>query len=255
MPSYNTEVISLKLQPVRETGGLAVFLTREKGRIVALCQGIRKMRSSLAAAAEPGTYSFASLAEGKKWDILTQVEVKDYFPEIRAELPRLSVALYLLDLLSGCTVAGQREDDLFDSALEALRALKAHPDPLAIVIAFELHLLEVHGTPLILDRCVHCGSELPGDEWMISIDGGGRVCRRCRERAKLVARVSAGAGDCLLAMREGSIGSPPKTDFGVEREIRGFLSRFVEYHLGQNFKSREFMNAVLLSGNKGKRLS
>lgn len=251
MALYNTEAISLKLRPVREGSGVALLFTRERGQVSALCQGIRKMQSSLASAAQPGTYSLASLAQGSRWDILTQAEVKDYFPEIRAELRRLGAALYLLDVLSGATVPGQREDRLFDAALEALRALKTHPDPLAVVTAFELRLLEVHGTPLLLDRCALCGSEMAGGEWMVSIAGGGRVCPRCRGRARYVARLSSEAGQCLLAMRGEHITSPPEMGGRVSGEVRGFVSRFVAYHLGQDFKSLEFMNSVLLARRKG----
>jgi DNA repair protein RecO (recombination protein O) len=247
MPSYNTEAISLRLQPFGEAGGLALLFTRERGRITALCQGIRKMGSRLASAVQPGTYSVVSLAEGARRDILTQAEVKDGFPEVRAELPRLGAALYLLDLLAGASATGQREDRLFDLALEALSTLKKHPDPLAVVTAFELCLLEIHGTPVSLDHCAVCGSEALGDEWLVSVTGGGRVCSRCRANARPVAHLTAEAGKCLLAFRGRRVGSPPEMPARAAREVRGFLSRFIEYHLGQDFKSRDFMNSVLLS--------
>lgn len=247
MASYNSEVICLNLRPVGEADGVALLFTRERGQVRALCQGIRRMQSSLASAAQPGTYSLASLAEGARRDILTQAQVRDYFPEIRGELCRLSAALYLLDLLAVATIPGQREDDLFDAALAALGALKFDPRPLAVVSGFELQLLEIHGMPFALDHCALCGSEVSGEEWLVSVASGGRICPRCRSRATSVARLSAQAGECLLALQAGNISRARDTDTRATREIRGVLSRFVTYHLGQDFKSRQFMNSVLLS--------
>ena len=251
MPLYNTEAISLKLQPFQEASGFALLLTRERGQVTALCQGIRKPRSSLASAAQPGTYFLASLAEGARRDILTQAQVRDYFPEIRAELPRLSAALYILDLVAGAAAPGQRDDRLFDAALEALRALKSHPDPLAVVTVFELHLLDIHGTPLILDHCAVCGSPVPGEEWTVSVRGGGRICPRCRDHARSLVGMNAEVGAFLLAVQREEIASATALPRRNATQIRGFLSRFISHHLDQDFKSREFMHSVLLARSGG----
>ena len=246
MPLYNTEALSLRLQPFREANGLALLFTRERGQVTALCQGIRKMRSSLASAAQPGTYFLASLAQGSRWDILTQAEVRDYFPEIRADLPRLSAALYVLELIAGAVAPGQKDEALFDAALELLRSLKSHPEPLALVTAFELRLLDLHGIPLSLDKCAVCGSAISGDQWVMSTAAGGRICPRCKERTRSLSHLTPQSGQYLLAVSGADLSSVPPLPHASISEIRGLLSRFIAYHLGQDFKSRKFMNSVLL---------
>ena len=82
-----------------ETDRIVTLYTRERGKLSAIAKGARKPISRLAGATEVLTCGKFHLAEGKNLDIIAQVEVKESFPRIHADLNRIAYGSYLAELV------------------------------------------------------------------------------------------------------------------------------------------------------------
>ena len=67
-----------------------VLLTKERGRISAFARGARRPRSPLSAATEPFTFGEFFIYRGRDSYSIEQVEVENYFPELRQNLEHRS---------------------------------------------------------------------------------------------------------------------------------------------------------------------
>lgn len=73
-----------------------VLLTKERGRISAFARGARRPKSPLSASTEPFTFGEFFIYCGRDSYTIEQVEVKNFFPELRKDLDNLYMALYFL---------------------------------------------------------------------------------------------------------------------------------------------------------------
>src|SRR5256885_1777053 len=99
MPIYKVNAIVLRRMDLGETDRILRLLTRECGRVDVVAKGARRGTSRLSGATELFTHSRMMLATGKTLDIVSQCEIRESFPPLRSNLPSLSRAAYLCELV------------------------------------------------------------------------------------------------------------------------------------------------------------
>lgn len=245
MATYNATGITLAVHKYGDTGRVATFFTRERGKVEAAASGIGKPGSKLAAAVEPFTVSRLMFAEGKNMDRLSQAEVVEAFYVLRQDLERLAYGSYLLELTDLTTEPHEPLPELFDDLLAGLQAIAEGGDADLISLAFTLRLLAAHGTAPELSVCLECGEALAGEVGYAPMHGG-FVCRRCSPGTGGRLTVS---GAALGALR-GLLTLPPERlgRLVLKAEVRRELSQVVrshtDYHVGEQMKSRKFLDKL-----------
>src|SRR5581483_4451126 len=104
MPVYKATGLVLHRLNLGETDKILTLYTREHGKLSAVVKGARRPTSRLSGATELFTLSRLLLATGKSLDIVTQCEIRETFPRLRADLDLLARATYFCELLDRLTL-------------------------------------------------------------------------------------------------------------------------------------------------------
>ncbi|HHY95422.1 MAG TPA: DNA repair protein RecO [Firmicutes bacterium] len=185
MALYRVEGIVVRNRDNGEADRLITVFTREEGKLAAIAKGCRRPGSRLAAAVQPFACSRLQLWRGKHLDVVTQGQLRESFPHLRANLPALASASLAAELVDAFT----QERDPAPALYALLRGTLATLDEVAVtspgqpaeavVYAFTLGLLALAGYAPSLDRCVYCGQKADPSVVIFDAEAGGMVCGRC----------------------------------------------------------------------------
>jgi len=118
--SYRVCGIILKRVNIGEADKILTVFTRERGKIVCLAKGIRKICSRRAPALEPFNKISAQMVKGKNIDLVAEVEVIKSFPDVKKNLFQVGWAYYIAELVDKLTAQEQENlpiYQLFESTL------------------------------------------------------------------------------------------------------------------------------------------
>ena len=238
----------MRRRNLAETDKIVTLFTRERGKLSAVAKGARRPQSRIAGATEPPTFVRAFMAVGQNLDVLTQCEVKEAFPHLRADYDVLTWCNYLMELTETLLEERLPQPDLFDLLLSALYLLNGGADPLALMTAFSLQAAEESGYGLSLGACARCHEPIAKGLGGYSVGQGGVVCRPCRPAVKDAIRFPASALEAAERLAELELPAVARLAW-PEREVRGLLRilrRHIEYRTEQKLKSAEFVEALQL---------
>ena len=236
-----------------ETSRIVTLFTRGAGKVRALAKGGRRLKSNFDTALDLLTVCHVVYLRKQHGglDLLTEAQVAERFPALRADLHALYAGYYVAELLADGTQDYDPHPLLFDAALDTLRNLgrvddtvtrwqgdkgeeqappssvTLSPCHLATVSSFELVWLKELGYSPRLSACAACGRDVSGPAGF-SPAAGGVVCPACRPGARDHRPVSAAGLAALRDLADG--GGVPA---GVRREVRGLLGQTVSYVLGR----------------------
>jgi len=271
MPTYTVHAVNVGSFALGETDKVLTMFSAERGIIRAVAKGARKPGSKIAGRADVLNVNKLLLATGRTFEIITQAENVETFPNVRKDLSRLSYCLYYAELTNhfGLGLADESAS-YFDFLCHSLRAQgKGDADAGSLCLVFELKLLEWLGYQPELDCCVVCRDALT--EYRIAMfhfESGGIVCEKCTENEQR-AKVSEGyskarqtsafvkesmhitplvwkrlilaAGDTLPTDQNGSNSSAIVRATEAARRI---IQTYIEYRAGKNMKSLELIGKL-----------
>jgi DNA repair protein RecO (recombination protein O) len=178
---YRTEGVVLRRQNLGEADRLTTVYTLHYGKLRLVAKGVRKLQSRKAGHLEPFTRVALLIARGRELDIITQAESIEDFQVLQYDLERLGYASYLVELLDRFTVEENEENRaqyrLLLESLERLAGMEANPA--AVILYFELRLLELVGYRPELFQCVGCSTEIRPENQYFTFLEGGVLCPTC----------------------------------------------------------------------------
>jgi DNA repair protein RecO (recombination protein O) len=243
---YKAQAIVLRRISVGETDRILTLFTREYGKLSAIAKGARRSVSRLAAATEPLTFSRVLLAVGQNLDVLTQGEVRAAFPEIRADLTRISYASYFSELANAGLEERQPNPDLFDLLLSSFHILSHSDQPDLVARAFELQALRLLGYQPELRQCVRCRAALHGSGLGFSASRGGGLCARCNAETPATLSMSGAALELMRRL----IDAEPVTlarlrpNQAQRSELAGLLVPYVRQRTEAQLRSLGFIEEL-----------
>jgi DNA repair protein RecO (recombination protein O) len=205
---YKAEALVLKRISVGETDRILTLFTREYGKISAIAKGARRELSRLGAVTEPLTYSRVLLAVGQNLDVLTQGEIRESFPAIRADLTRISYASYFTELVNVTLEERQPHAELFDLLLSSFYILQRAEMPDLAARMFELQALRLLGYEPELRRCVRDQAPLQGAGLGFNPSRGGALCPRCADETPGTLPMSGAALEIMRWLSDAVPESP-----------------------------------------------
>lgn len=126
--SFKTEVIILKRSNTGETDRVVTLLSKDRGKIVCVAKGVRKLKSSNAAALEPGNLARVFLIETKSMPLLTQSKLLAEATHLRQTLAGISQLSQILEIFDRLFVEDFIDEETsqlaFDIHQELLSPLK-----------------------------------------------------------------------------------------------------------------------------------
>jgi len=241
--TYRCEALTLRKASIGEADLVASVFTADRGKVRAVGKGARRSASKLVGHLEPLTLSRLSIARGRELDIVTQAEVLDGFPSVKADLTVMTRGLYVAELLDGFGPEDSPSPGLFRLALNTLRSLPAAVEPDAPLRYFEFHLLRLTGVLPELYQCVECRRDVEPDAHRFSSNLGGVLCPGCNPPEAWVRPLSLRAMKVLRLMHRGSLAEVAALHLSerVATELKAILSAAVRYWLGQDIRPRPFL--------------
>lgn len=191
MGLYKIEGVVLRRRNLGEADRLVTVLSRDRGKLTVVARGARRPRSRLGGRLEPCTRVRALVVEGRRLDLVSQVEVLDARAGLRDDLERMAAATILLELTDRALVDRQPHPDVYRLLDGALDLVGRGGSGLAWVW-YAARLLGATGYRPSVARCVGCGQRLSGAvAWSATL--GGALHARCRARDPRASVISPGA--------------------------------------------------------------
>jgi DNA repair protein RecO (recombination protein O) len=195
MTTYLVTAINVGSFHLGEADKVLTLFSKERGIIKAVAKGARKPGTKTGGRADLLNVNKLMLARGRTFEIITQAESVETFPELRKDLSRLAYGLYYAELTQQFGVGlGEDTGPYFEYLLAGLTLQARAPhDPAWLCLQYELGLLDMLGYRPELTYCVNC-REVLGDYNLGSFDreAGGVVCQNCTMETRRLGGVAEG---------------------------------------------------------------
>lgn len=244
MPPYRLRALSLKKTKLGESDLIVTLLAEDGCQVRAVAKGARKPGSRFGGRVEPFTVGQYMLHSGRSLETITDVEIVVSHAALREDYDRAQAASVVADFLDKVSVECQTEERLFALAGATLDAMEtAEGDTLlALVVAFLLKGMAMHGYRPQFDSCAACGAPVRGDA-PFSLESGGVVCDGCGGADQTIgvqfAHLPEGARNALRALMTAKMAevealAVPRS---VLAEAFGVVRAFVVYHVPARMKA------------------
>lgn len=245
---YRTEGVILRRQDLGEADRLTTIYTREFGKLRLVAKGVRRPGSRKSGHLEPFTRAALLIARGRGLDIITQADALEDFPALQADLHRLGHASYLVELVDRFSVEeGEGNPALYQLLL---RSLKRLTDPAlnagAVILFFQLRLLDIAGYRPDFFQCVHCGSDVKPENQFYSFQFGGVICQEGSRGIHELQSLNLPALKVLRFYQRNSFSqaSKPGVSDSVSVEIRDLMDGYLTYILERRLNSPAFLRRI-----------
>ncbi len=180
---------------------LLTLFTEEYGKITAVANGGRALKSRYLAAAQLFCYgSYVLYQKGDRYWV-REVNLIESFFDLRAELTRTALASYICDVAGDVVEENAPEPQLLRLTLNTLYAIaKGTVEQDKIKAVFEMRAAAVLGFCPMLDACASCGRE--EGRFYLDVMNGCLSCEECyRTASEEIRDPEAGIDDDFRTAR------------------------------------------------------
>lgn len=239
------EGIVLRSIDLRETSKIAFFFTRSHGKVKGVLKGIRKDPRKFHTTLDKLSVNDIVYYQYRNSDVhlVSQCDMKEYFPEVRRDISRITAGEYACELVNKIMPVEQKNEAVYQLLLDFCAALGRVRDVGRLVHLFQIKVLALSGFQPHIDSCVQCGGGLQGRE-KFSTYKGGLVCPRCQRNDMGLVAVSPGTIASLVYAGKHPWAQCLKLvlPLAVKRELKQVLNNFLIYHLERNIKSAIYLD-------------
>lgn len=227
-----------------------VLLTRERGRISAFARGARRPRSPLSASTEPFTFGEFYIYHGRDSYSVEQVEVKNFFPELRKDLDVLYMAFYFCEVADYFTREGMDAGAELKLLYLSLRALTVPSLPLKLVrYIYEFRMLSIQGEAPRIFSCIRCGGT--GNLHHFLVQENGIVCDSCcgsgsgsqSQTGMILSETAVALSETAIYTLQRILSSPVEKLYtftvgdNILAELEQAVGRYFKAHTDREFRS------------------
>lgn len=223
-----------------ETSKIIDIVTKKYGLISVLAKGAKSMKSKLRSTTTKLTLaSFSIVYKENKLSTLIEVDVINFYKNIKKDITKISYATYILELATQ-VVKQTGHIEIYENLLSTLNKIEENYDPLVLINILELKYLNYLGVMPIIDGCSKCGNP---NIITISSDVGGYLCKECRTNETIVSEKTI---KLIRMFYYVDINKITKLDINekVKEEINYFLSNYYDRYTGLYLKSKSFIKKV-----------
>lgn len=145
MRTFKTTGIVIKRRNTGEADRILTVYTRDQGKIVVKAKGVRKITSKRSSHIEPLNISVMTLYKGEGMHILMEVDTINSHSSIKNNLPRVSMAYHICELIDSLCPEGQEQPEVFELLVQMLRDLSEKEKIGKAIHVFEIQLLTLLG--------------------------------------------------------------------------------------------------------------
>lgn len=240
------EGIIIKETSYSETSKLITLITKEHGVINLLAKGAKTIKSPLRSGTTLLTHAYFNIMyKESKLSTLKEVNIINYYKNIKKDINKISYATYILELVEQ-VVKQTNNEEAFEILKSALKKIEENINPLVITNILELKCLNYLGVMPILDKCAVCGNK---NIITVSADQGGYLCKNCRTNETITDEKTI---KLIRMFYYVDINKIEKIDISkkIIEEINFFLTAYYERYTGLYLKSKKFIEKLSKVGEK-----
>lgn len=226
-----------------ETSKIVTFFTENHGKFTGIIKGARSPKSKIGKAAD--VLNLVELQyyhkENREIQLVSGVEILNYFYGIKNDLDKLKYASTILEPLIVLTVEHEVNEKLFRGVVRILELInESIDDAKVLLVKFLVFFIKELGYELKLDSCSSCGTVIDEME-NISYDfAHGLSCRECTSSASGNYLISKELLKILYCINQRK--SFTYTDSDLTKLIK-FFERFLMFHFSE-FKGFRTLNMI-----------
>ena len=231
------EGIVISEQDYKESSKIIKIMT-EEGIISLIAKGSRKLKSDLRNATGKLSYGiFNMYYKQDNLSTLKEVDIINYFKNIKKDIIKISYASYLIELATQ-VMKQNNNSDIYVLLINALTKIDENFDPMVITNILELKYLDYLGVMPIIDECSLCGTKTS----IATISGrsGGYVCNSCLTNELIVDEKTIKLIRMFCYVDISKISKLEISD-KVKREINNFLDDYYDKYTGLYLKTKTFL--------------
>ena len=242
----STPGLVLRTFDFRETSKIAVFFTRDFGKVKGVLKGIRRDPRKFGSSLPLLSLNHVVFYRKRHSEIhlVGQCDLLDDFGIRGNDLESFGYAHFcaeLLDLLMPLEDVSRR---VFELTLDFLKSLKSPPQDMRSV--YMIKILALSGFKPHFDSCLSCQTKLKAQAFF-SLKKGGLLCQTCIPRDYSAVSVLAGTIATILYIEKSSWTDCLRLKMmpGVRRQLEEILHCFIRFHLGRVLKTHSKINDIL----------
>jgi DNA repair protein RecO (recombination protein O) len=246
VPLHSTEAIVIGGHDLAEADRIVVFYTNAAGKVRAVAEGARRLRSRFGGSLQLFTEGRLVYFErsNKTLHKVNEFGVIRSHHLLREDLDRIVLGSAAVEAVAAGVEEGEASPELFSLLADGLDLLEGATRPALVTQGFFLHLLRLLGYRPELSECVQCRAPVPAQlDGHLSPSLGGLLCARCRVSVSDALPASStalgflrGASDSTLRVID-RISILPL----VLQEVSKILLAFLRHVLGRPLRSAEFL--------------
>ena len=246
MSTEKSEGILIRQTDFSETSRIAVFFTRDFGKISVIAKGARRLKGPFEAALDLLTVSRIVFIRksASSLDILTEAQLISRFKPNGRDLASLYGGYYLAELLLGLTEEYDPHPALYDEAVQTLERLAGQSNPQLHILRFELAVLREIGQLPAMEECTVCGNPIQAEQTYAHwVSQGGLLCAECRREGYEGNRINAGTVAVLRRLASTANTSWERLVVSPEqqREMRRMMTSAISHALGRRPKTLRYL--------------
>ncbi len=247
MPIHKTEAIILRRMDFRETSLIVDLYTRDFGKLSGLLKGIRAEPDKFASPVEVSSHNDVIFYKktNTTLHLVSACDLKDNFFNIRKSMTKAGMMGIMMELVSSVMQPEDKNEDVFNLALECLKELEATNNPDKVITIFKIKMLSLSGFKPHFDSCVSCSDRIFGQS-KFSLSLGGLLCEKCCHKDLSSRSIFRGTIASILYIEKNdfknslNLGLNPQ----IKKELEVILNAFLNFHLEKELKSQKVLNRL-----------
>lgn len=243
MPAYPLRALVLRKTKLGETDIILTLLAEDGRQVRAVAKGLRKPGSRFGGRLEPFSAVDLLVHTGRSLEVVTEARTIAAHAPMREDLDRAAAGGVVVDLLDKISVEGQGEPRLYALSTTTLDVMERAPlDSLpALVVAFLVKALAMHGYRPELESCAMCACEA-ADAAKFTVVGGGTLCPACGELDPSALRFPTEAREWLAELLGSTMAQVAESDMPRQAVVDCFvlMRAFVSFHIHARLKALDF---------------
>jgi DNA repair protein RecO (recombination protein O) len=250
MSIHKTEAIVLRRTDFRETSLIVNFYTRDFGKISGILKGIRLQPQKFTSTVELSSYNDIVFYKksGAAIYLVSACDLKDKFFNIRNNMAKAAISAFMMELISIVMQPEDRNEEIFNLAINALKELETTQRPDKIATIFKIKMLALSGFKPHFDSCVYCSDRIMGQS-KFSLSMGGLLCPKCYFKDLSARSIFRGTIASILHIERNdfktnlNLGLNPQ----IKKELDIILNAFLNFHLERELKSQKVINKLAVA--------
>ena len=247
MSIHKTEAIILRRMDFRETSLIVDFYTRDFGKLSGILKGIRLEPNKFASTVELSSHNDVIFYRkiNTSLHLVSACDLKDKFFGLRSSIVKAGISSFMMELISAVMQPEDRNEEVFDLALNSLKELEKTNSPEKIATIFKIKMLALSGFKPHFDSCVSCSERILGQS-KFSLSLGGLLCPKCYFKDLSARSIFRGTIASILYIERNdfktnlNLGLNPQ----IKKELEIILNAFFNFHLDRELKSQKTMNKM-----------